>query len=109
MTLAQRAKKINSSTDENKFTTCSHCRRSYCVLDIGSSLMIPLSSFMCSHLIANSELTLSVTECILRDIIPLISDDDIIEKLIQFKNMEIKYSATTFIIVDNFLYLSEKY
>lgn len=106
MTLAQHAKKkLNSSIDENKFITCSHCRRSYCVLDIDSSLMIP---FICIHLIASSELTLSVTECILRDIIPLISDDDIIEKLIQFKNMETKYSATTFIIVDNFLYLSEK-
>ena len=108
MTLAQRAKKINSSTDENKFTTCSHCRRSYCILDIGSSLMIPLSSFMCSHLIASSELTLSVTECILRDIMPL-TPDDIIDKLKEFEDMEIKYSTTTIAIVDNYLYLSEKY
>ena len=106
MTLAQHAKKkLNSSIDENKFITCSHCRRSYCVLDIDSSLMIP---FICIHLIASSELTLSVTECILRDIMPL-TPDDIIDKLKEFEDMEIKYNTTTIAIVDNYLYLSEKY
>ena len=67
--------------------------------------MIP---FLCIHLIASSELTLSVTECILRDIMPLTSDD-IIDKLKEFENMEIKCSTTTIVIVDNYLYLSEKY
>ena len=67
--------------------------------------MIP---FICIHLIASSELTLSVTECILRDIMPL-KPDDIIDKLKEFEDMEIKYSTTTIAIVDNYLYLSEKY
>ena len=67
--------------------------------------MIP---FLCIHLIASSELTLSVTECILRDIMPLTSDD-IIDKLKEFEDMEIKYSTATIAIVDNYLYLSEKY
>ena len=59
--------------------------------------MIPLT---CIRPVTGEELTLTATEYILRDIMPLSSDNDIIDKLLELENMEIKYNTTTSIIIE---------
>ena len=59
--------------------------------------MIPL---ICIRPVTGEELTLTATKYILRDMMPLSSDNDIIDKLLELENMEIKYNTTTSIIID---------